>query len=117
MKYVELSEKGSLIIFSKESVQAMRLKEGSGLIIFAISGQKAFGIQERKPKDAEFMKLAYTQKPTRFSKKLIAVTDEPSPAFMLWKLGIDTPVGKMELKERVNEQGQIIYYIGTWKNS
>ena len=117
MKYVELSENNTTIAFSKDAVQAMKLKEGSGLLVFGIKGQMAFGIQERKKVDFDKMRLAFCQKPTRFSKKLIAVTDEPSPAFMLWKLGIDTPVGKMELKERVNEQGQIIYYIGTWKNS
>ena len=116
MKYIELSEQSSLIIFSKEAVQSMRLKEGSGLLIFSIAGQKAFGIQERKQKDGEIIKLAYCQKPTRFSAKLIAVTDEPSPAFMMWRLGIDTKAAKLPLKERINEQGQIIYYIGTWTN-
>ena len=115
MKYIELSEQSSLIIFSKEAVQSMRLKEGSGLLIFSIAGQKAFGIQERKPKDGEIIKLAYCQKPTRFSKKLIAIADEPSPAFLLWKLGIDAKGAKLPLKEKVNNKGQIINYIGEWE--
>ena len=116
MKYIELSEQSSLIIFSKEAVQSMRLKEGSGLLIFSIVGQKAFGIHERNPEDFEKMKFTFTQKPTKYSKKLIAVTDEPSPAYILWKLGIDKPSAKLPLKERINEQGQIIHYIGTWTN-
>lgn len=116
MKYIELSSQRSLIEFSKEAVQSMKLKEGSGLLIFTIAGQKAFGIQERKPEDFEKMKLSFTQKPTKFSKKLIAVTDEPSPAYILWKLGIDKPSAKLPLNEIVNEQGQIIHYIGTWTN-
>lgn len=49
MKYIELSEQSSLDYFSKEAVQSMRLKEGSGLLIFSI-GQKAFGIQEQNQK-------------------------------------------------------------------
>ena len=116
MKYVELSESNSTIAFSKDAVQAMKLKEGSGLLIFGIKGQMAFGIQERKKVDFDKMRLAFCQKPTRFSKKLIAVTDQPSPAHILWKLGIDAPDAKLPLKEWINEQGQVIYYIGTWKN-
>ena len=116
MKYVELSESNSTITFSKEAVRAMKLKEGSGLLVFEIKGQRAFGIQERKKVDFDKMRLAFCQKPTRFSKKLIAVTDQPSPAHILWKLGIDAPDAKLPLKEWINEQGQVIYYIGTWKN-
>ena len=116
MKYVELSIYNTTIEFSKEAVRAMKLKQGSGLLVFEIKGQKAYGIQERKEADFDKMRLAFCQKPTKFSKRLIAATDQPSPALMLWKLGIDAEKVKLPLKEQINEQGQIIYYIGTWKN-
>lgn len=114
MKYIELSTNKSFIIFSKESVQSMKLKEGSGLLVFKIKGQRAFGFQERKRPDFEKMKLAFLQKPTKFSNRLIALSDQPTPTFMLWMLNINEPSARLELKEKVNAEGQIIYYIGRW---
>ena len=117
MKYVELSEKSLTITFSKEAKQAMKLKEGSRLLIFKIKDQAAFGFQERAKVDFDKMMLVVTQKPTRYSRRLSAETKVPTPILMLDTMGIYKPKVKLKLKEHINEQGQIIYYIGTWKNS
>ena len=117
MKYIELSEDRQTITFSQDAVKAMKLKEGSALLVFGIEGQLAFGFQERKQYDFSKMKLCYLQKPKQFSKRLITVCEQPTPGFMMWMMHIDTPTARMELKERVNNEGQIIHYIGQWREN
>ena len=116
MKYVELSIYNTTIEFSKEAVKCMKIKENSLLLVFRIKGQEAFGFQERKKEDGDKILLCIAKKPKQYSRKLRINSDIPLPGRMLYEMNILKPRVKLELKERVNEQGQIIYYIGTWKN-